>query len=223
MCWAEFSCSDYSDPDADSAQPVEKPSYLDAVHRGSLVRVDLDLVGVSTQPATQTVEELPVEASTGEARTTQKRHRRRSRTRRFASASREPSAAAHVPADQRLEPRADGDRRHGEGCVSMHQRLGPQAPPRWQHRISDPDYEGWREVLPRQPAEQRPPPPRNPPRRRHIPAALYDRCLNYLSYNHRLATCCAPLRCLRCHGLRHLARDCKRGRHRAPRRTAMAR
>ena len=37
-----------------------------------------------------------------------------------------------------------------------------------------------------------------------------DRCFNCLSYSHRVATCRLPRRCLRCHGFRHIARECKR-------------
>ena len=37
-----------------------------------------------------------------------------------------------------------------------------------------------------------------------------DRCFNCLSYSHRVATCRLPQRCLRCHGFRHIARECKR-------------
>ena len=41
---------------------------------------------------------------------------------------------------------------------------------------------------------------------------LRDRCLNCLSYTHRLTTCRMPLWCLRCRAFWHLARDCKRPR-----------
>lgn len=41
---------------------------------------------------------------------------------------------------------------------------------------------------------------------------MRDRCLNYLSYSYKIATCSQPLRCLHCHGYSHLARDCKRPR-----------
>ncbi|CAN6174394.1 unnamed protein product [Urochloa humidicola] len=43
-----------------------------------------------------------------------------------------------------------------------------------------------------------------------IPAVFAGRCLNCLSYKHRVAQCKLPTRCLRCHGFRHLARNCKR-------------
>jgi hypothetical protein len=49
-----------------------------------------------------------------------------------------------------------------------------------------------------------------PRQSRRIPDALRDRCLNCLSYTHRVATCRRPPRCLRCHEFWHLARDCKR-------------
>jgi len=50
------------------------------------------------------------------------------------------------------------------------------------------------------------------PRRRGIPEELRDRCLNCLSFNHRIATCRRRLRCHLCHDLWHLARDCTRRR-----------
>jgi hypothetical protein len=48
---------------------------------------------------------------------------------------------------------------------------------------------------------------------RHIPADLHGKCFNCLSSAHRVATCKLPQRCLRCKGLRHVARDCKQPRH----------
>lgn len=39
---------------------------------------------------------------------------------------------------------------------------------------------------------------------------LWGRCFNCPSYSHKVATSRLPRRCLRCHGFRHLARDCKR-------------
>ena len=58
------------------------------------------------------------------------------------------------------------------------------------------------------------PPPCTPQGRRDGAAsdALRDRCLNYLSYTHRLTTCRMPLWCLRCRAFWHLARDCKQPR-----------
>ncbi|RLN07983.1 hypothetical protein C2845_PM11G04000 [Panicum miliaceum] len=47
------------------------------------------------------------------------------------------------------------------------------------------------------------------PQARRIIAKLRDRCFNCLSYSHHVATCRLPRRCLRCHGFRHLARECK--------------
>jgi hypothetical protein len=43
-----------------------------------------------------------------------------------------------------------------------------------------------------------------------IPAAFAERCLNCLSYKHKVATCSRPMRCFHCLGFWHLARDCKR-------------
>ena len=92
------------------------------------------------------------------------------------------------------------------------QRVGACVPLRRRRRVSPPDAEGWREVLHRQaettPAERAA--TFKPPRRRRIAEALRDRCLNCLSYSHRIATCHLPLRCLRCRGFQHIARDCKR-------------
>lgn len=211
MRWVEI--SDYSDSDTDSVQSAGKPSYLDAVLRGTPVLVDPDLAGDGTQPPTQTVEMPPAEEVAEGRKSARKRRWRRMKPRAVDPTAAEPAAAPRAPVHQCLGPQVSSGRRQEGGRVSVHQRLGPQAPPRWRRRISAPDAEGWREVLPRQLAEPRPsPPPHNPPRRRRIPEAVRDRCLICLSYNHRLATCRAPLRCLRCHGLRHLARDCKRGR-----------
>jgi hypothetical protein len=44
---------------------------------------------------------------------------------------------------------------------------------------------------------------------RRIPSKLHGRCVNCLSYSHRVSTCQLPQRCLHCHDFRHLARDCK--------------
>jgi hypothetical protein len=97
-----------------------------------------------------------------------------------------------------------------EGRVPARQRL------RRRGRVSAPDADGWREILPQletQPAvvsvEHR---QKQLPQARRIPAELHDRCFNCLSYSHRVATCRLPWRCLRCHGLRHLARECTRPR-----------
>ncbi|CAL5045620.1 unnamed protein product [Urochloa decumbens] len=47
---------------------------------------------------------------------------------------------------------------------------------------------------------------------RRFPPALDGRCFNCLSYSHRVATCKLSRRCLRCHGLHHIAKDCPRPR-----------
>ena len=76
------------------------------------------------------------------------------------------------------------------------QRVGACVPLRRRRRVSPPDAEGWREVLHRQaettPAERAA--TFKPPRRRRIAEALRDRCLNCLSYSHRIARD----RCLNC-------------------------
>ncbi|RLM64898.1 hypothetical protein C2845_PM16G04610 [Panicum miliaceum] len=51
-----------------------------------------------------------------------------------------------------------------------------------------------------------------PPRRSRIPPEFEGKCLNCLSTGHRVATCKLLRRCVRFHGFRHLARDCKRPR-----------
>jgi hypothetical protein len=102
-----------------------------------------------------------------------------------------------VPAHQRL----------GNAAVRApaHLRLiGPHIPARGRRRISPPDAEGWREVLSRQ-TDVRGTAVANEQRavnvghralrRRRIPDAMRDRCLNCLSFTHRLATCRLPLRC----------------------------
>jgi hypothetical protein len=53
-----------------------------------------------------------------------------------------------------------------------------------------------------------PPLLRQRPAQRRIPPELFGRCLNCLSYSHRVATCQLPRRCLRCFGRYHLARNC---------------
>jgi len=77
--------------------------------------------------------------------------------------------------------------------VPTHQRLGTR------RRVSAPDAEGWqlqcRGVV-----------------REGWQRQLRGRCLNCLSWKHRVATCRLPCRCLRCNGLGHLARACKRPR-----------
>ena len=69
-------------------------------------------------------------------------------------------------------------------------------------------------MLPRNPEDQRTTTMHTtrPMRWRRIPDVLRDRCLNCLSYTHRLTTCRMPLWCLRCRAFWHLARDCKQPR-----------
>ncbi|CAN6317378.1 unnamed protein product [Urochloa humidicola] len=69
--------------------------------------------------------------------------------------------------------------------LSVHQRLGPV--PR--RRFSPPDAEGWQEVLRQQ---CRPGKPSPSPLRPQLPAELDGRCLNCLSYRHKVATCKLP-------------------------------
>ncbi|WVZ65897.1 hypothetical protein U9M48_015187 [Paspalum notatum var. saurae] len=82
-------------------------------------------------------------------------------------------------------------------------------------RLSPPDADGWRDVLPGRR-------PRCSSGSRSgrgsrgssssIPPELWGRCLNCLSSGHQIATCRLPVRCRRCRGFRHVARDCKRRR-----------
>ncbi|KAJ1253589.1 hypothetical protein BS78_K231100 [Paspalum vaginatum] len=117
--------------------------------------------------------------------------------------------------------------RSGRPRVLAHPVEGPHGGRR-RARVSPPDQDGWRRVLPprRCTPPQRGASPvlgRHAPPRSSIspPAHLRDQCLNCLSFSHRVATCRLPRRCHRCRGFRHLARDCKRPR-RAPGRQGRA-
>ena len=91
-----------------------------------------------------------------------------------------------------------------DGRVPVRQRLGCRG------QVSAPNADGWREILQRQ--ETQPTAAlteKQLSQARKIPAELHDRCFNCLSYSQRVATCWLPWRCLRCHGYRHLARECK--------------
>jgi hypothetical protein len=95
-----------------------------------------------------------------------------------------------------------------DGHIPARQCLGCRG------RVSAPDTDGWREILPgwetRLAAALVEPRPKQLPQAWRIPAELHDRCFNCLSYSHRVATCQLPRHCLRCHGLHHIARECKR-------------
>ncbi|CAN6357250.1 unnamed protein product [Urochloa humidicola] len=99
-----------------------------------------------------------------------------------------------------------------EGRTPTHLHLGHRG------RVSAPNADGWQEILPRQKmghvAALAVPrcDPKQLPQAQKTPAELHGRCLNCLSYSHRVAICRMPRRCLRCHGFRHLAKDCKRPR-----------
>lgn len=95
--------------------------------------------------------------------------------------------------------------------IPIHQRLGAQVPPRRRRRISPPDSEGWREMLPQQadtPVTAHVTKSRRP-RQHSILEPLRGWCLNCLSFTHRIATCHLLRRCFHCRGFGHLARDCK--------------
>lgn len=234
--WSED--SDFEDSDVDSVQ-VWGSAYADAVRRGSPAHVVDSAMGTSARPTACAVEVPPAEASPvpGSTATPPRRARRRRRRKRARKTETAPAfqPGGRTPTQHRPshrsgpEMRPPSDRRRervsvhlrlGEhGRLPVHQRLGARVPPRGHRRISPPDADGWREVLSRSP-DGRPmakgcgsPLAARPraPRRRRIPEAMRDRCLNCLSFTHKIATCRRPLRCLHCHGP-HFARECKRPR-----------
>lgn len=219
MRWAEYSddCSDF-DTNLDLS-PDKPPSYCEVIRRGAPT-VDPDLAGLGDRQEATVVEMPPVETAPMEVdgQPGGKRRRRRRHARRNPRVL--PGPVDHnndrIPVHLRLGSREAATRR-GEARPSVHQHLGPQPPPpppRRPRRISPPDAQGWWEILPREPTDAqrlKAHAPR-PPRKRRIPDAMRDRCLNCLSYSHKIATCRLPLRCLRCHEFRHFARDCKRSR-----------
>jgi hypothetical protein len=78
-----------------------------------------------------------------------------------------------------------------------------------------PDADGWQTVLSRGEGRQAPralAATTTASATRRIPLEFDGRCLNCLSYNHRVATCRLPRRCIRCRSLHHLAKDCNRPR-----------
>ncbi|XP_066318321.1 uncharacterized protein [Miscanthus floridulus] len=98
-----------------------------------------------------------------------------------------------------------------DGRVPARQRLGRRG------RVSAPNNDGWREILPRQVSGSAAATSAGPrpsqgqlSRVKKIPAELHDRCFNCLSYSHRVATCWLPRRCLRCRGFGHLVKDYRR-------------
>jgi hypothetical protein len=103
--------------------------------------------------------------------------------------------------------------------VPIHHRLDQRVPRRGCRRISPPDANGWREVQSRQgDGGGRTAAPRGQARdgrqlrRKKIPDVLKNRCFKCLSFAHCITTCHQPLRCLNCHGTRHMVRECKRPR-----------
>ena len=98
-----------------------------------------------------------------------------------------------------------------DGRVPACQRLGRRG------RVSAPNNDGWREILPGQvtgsaaAASMEPRPSQGQLSQvKKTPADLHGRCFNCLSYSHRVATCRLPRRCLRCRGFGHLVKDCRR-------------
>ena len=189
-----------SDTDFDCSSP-EAASYLDVARRGCEA-VSTGRAGA--QPDSQGPGETAAEASHCAPTKMQSCCRRRARaaTRRGTGRA---TATQRVPATQRIGPQA-AER------VPAHRRLGPQ------RRATPPDANGWQKVLPR---DEGRPPPRASQRQsqsqpgHRIPPEFAGRCLNCLSYSHRVATCRLPHRCVRCHSLHHLAKDCKRPRDHA--------
>jgi hypothetical protein len=158
-------------------------------------RVQSIIVGPSLSPA----------AESGAAKCRCRRNRVRSRPQRRQDDK--SSSRRRIPVRQRLGPRIAPP---GEGVAAasgqrapVHRRLGPF------RRASSPDRDGWQEMLPRQGVEAS-------QHHRQVqqvigwrfPDKLWGRCLNCLSWTHRVATCRHPCRCLRCNGLGHLARAC---------------
>jgi hypothetical protein len=166
---------------------------------------------ISPVPATYATVELPAEAFgefQGGPRAGQKRcwHRRRRKPQRVMtqgghahttaalrqgdSGAMGHGAATRAPTHQRLGERGAA----GQGAAARipdHQRLGARVPPRRRRHISPPDSEGWREMLPQQadtPVTAHVTKSRLP-RQRGIPEPLRGRCLNCLSFTHRIATC----------------------------------
>ncbi|CAN6341520.1 unnamed protein product [Urochloa humidicola] len=209
----DLECVDYEFTPSPSPTPR---SYRDALLRSSPVPGAL----AGSSPPAATVEiptaptaSLPVAttAATGVAATAGGRRKRR-RTSKRVRRKRPPPPLVAAP------PRA-GDGRLSRNLAA---RLGP-IPPRVAKTCLQPrvDSDGFQEYVSRstrrklgRAAVRAPPLPRAPssPPARRIPPELAGRCLNCLSYTHRVATCKLPQRCLRCHEFRHLARNCTRPR-----------
>jgi hypothetical protein len=78
-----------------------------------------------------------------------------------------------------------------------------------------PDADGWQTVLSRGEGRQAPralAATATVSAPRCIPLEFDGRCLNFLSYNHCVATCRLPRWCIRCHSLHHLSKDYNRPR-----------
>ena len=192
------------------------PSYLEAATKATTKQATppADTPGEASADS-QGPGETAAEASHGALSKTQARRKRRAKTiarhkgeaerqpeqRRTASQTTKTTGAAapgqRIPATQRMGSQAQR--------TPAHRRLGKQ------RRATTPDRDGWQLVLHRD--EARPPPrkrkERTPPPR-GIPPEYDGRCLNCLSFNHKIATCNRPRLCARCRSPRHLAKDCRR-------------
>ncbi|CAN6197587.1 unnamed protein product [Urochloa humidicola] len=106
--------------------------------------------------------------------------------------------------------------------VPLQERLGPRLPRDDDRRRPRVDEDGFEEVVSRSTrrrfrrAETSSDRSSTPSTSRPIPPEMRDRCLNCLSYSHRVATCRLPPRCRLCHKLRHLAWQCPLSRSRSP-------
>ncbi|CAN6221799.1 unnamed protein product [Urochloa humidicola] len=189
--------------------PSPRPSYRDVVRGVS----PFPPPTVCAEPATH-VATVPAATGGKEEPDATSHHRRRSRR---ARTRRPPPPLRVVPAT-------------GVGArLPIQNRLGPRVPPvvlpgdghtAGSHRRPKVDADGFEQVMSRSYRRRlrrsKAPPDRSsaPPSSRRILPELRDRCLNCLSYSHRVATCRLPQRCLRCHKFRHLAKDCRRPRPR---------
>ncbi|CAN6205195.1 unnamed protein product [Urochloa humidicola] len=203
-CDDEEECVDYG------FTPSPRPSYRDVVRGVSPIPPPTvcaePATHVATVPAATGGKEEP--DATGRRRRRRRRHRRSRRARTW----RPPPPPQVVPAS-------------GAGVRRPFQSwLGPRVPPvalpgdghtAGSHRRPKVDADGFEEVMSRSYRRRlqrfEAPPDRSsaPSSSRRIPPELRDRCLNCLSYSHRVATCRLPPRCLRCHKFRHLAKDCR--------------
>ncbi|CAO2146509.1 unnamed protein product [Urochloa humidicola] len=208
--WMDFSDDSDSDDnideviDTDGAGAASQTPYLDAVCRSP---------APVPRPALCSIVVQPPRGEGGHRKRPRRRGRRppppspQMAKRRSRRSSRQRGATEMVVGLQR---------KAGQVAATCDRGRAALRPPR-----VDPD--GWQRVerrrVPRRAdpqLQEQPPQPEAPPRR-CFPKVLDGRCLNCLSFKHRVASCRQPSRCLRCHGLRHRAKDCTRPRRPPPR------